>query len=338
MEAYIGKCLDSLLIPEFDQVEVLVVNDGSKDRSSKIAHSYADRYPGSIRVIDKSNGNYGSCINTALPLCTGRYVKVLDADDTFVTAEFSKLINALKSIDDDVVITRHIIVTIDGGVLNNDKFPADIKLDVSLNIEEAATTIASHYIQMHRIAYNRRVFDRIKYHQTEGVSYTDTQWSIVPLVACKTFVCLDIAVYKYLAGRDGQTMEDAQLARHIEHFFIVLNDALKYYIDFNGEPAAKKLFRHHLFDRYRYVYFLALSYIGQNTMELLKRYDEALKTIAPEIYSDISNVTYQDEVAYKVFKDIRDKNYPSDFRVPMLVRMKLSAKVRLSHLLSNLRK
>ena len=60
MEAYIGKCLDSLLIPEFDAVEVLVVNDGSKDRSSEIAHSYADRYPGSIRVIDKPNGNSGS--------------------------------------------------------------------------------------------------------------------------------------------------------------------------------------------------------------------------------------------------------------------------------------
>lgn len=66
MEAYIGKCLDSLLIPEFDQVEVLVVNDGSKDRSSEIAHSYAERYPDSIRVIDKPNGNYGSCINAAL--------------------------------------------------------------------------------------------------------------------------------------------------------------------------------------------------------------------------------------------------------------------------------
>ena len=72
MEAYIGKCLDSLLIPEFDQVEVLVVNDGSKDRSSEIAHRYADRYPDSIRVIDKPNGNYCSCINAALPQCTGR--------------------------------------------------------------------------------------------------------------------------------------------------------------------------------------------------------------------------------------------------------------------------
>lgn len=105
MEAYIGKCLDSLLIPEFDAVEVLVVNDGSKDRSSEIAHSYADRYPGSIRVIDKPNGNYGSCINAALPLATGRYIKVLDADDTFDTAAFSSFVRLLPSISDDAVIT-----------------------------------------------------------------------------------------------------------------------------------------------------------------------------------------------------------------------------------------
>lgn len=94
MEKYIGQCLDSLLIPEFDEVEILVVNDGYKDRSSEIAHSYANRYPDSIRVIDKSNGNYGSCINAALPVATGRYVKILDADDSFDTAEISKFYRA----------------------------------------------------------------------------------------------------------------------------------------------------------------------------------------------------------------------------------------------------
>ena len=64
MEQWLNRCLDSVVIPEIiDKVEIIVVNDGSRDRSSEIAHSYADRYPDSVIVIDKENGNYGSCVN-----------------------------------------------------------------------------------------------------------------------------------------------------------------------------------------------------------------------------------------------------------------------------------
>ena len=65
MEQYLDRCLTSLIIDDDKMalLEVLVVNDGSKDRSSEIAHSYEARYPDTFRVIDKENGNYGSCIN-----------------------------------------------------------------------------------------------------------------------------------------------------------------------------------------------------------------------------------------------------------------------------------
>lgn len=75
MEAYLPQCLDSLLGPDVpvELLDIIVVNDGSRDRTSEIAHSYANRYPDSIRVIDKANGNYGSCINAALPTARGRW-------------------------------------------------------------------------------------------------------------------------------------------------------------------------------------------------------------------------------------------------------------------------
>ena len=72
MEKYLGRCLDSLLIEEIDIVEVIVINDGSKDRSSEIAHSYEERFPNSFVVIDKENGNYGSCINAGLSRASGK--------------------------------------------------------------------------------------------------------------------------------------------------------------------------------------------------------------------------------------------------------------------------
>ena len=77
MEAYLPKCLGSLVVaPELmETLEVLVVNDGSKDRTSEGAPGFEAKYPGMFRVIDKANGNYGSCINRGLAEATGFYVK-----------------------------------------------------------------------------------------------------------------------------------------------------------------------------------------------------------------------------------------------------------------------
>ena len=61
MEEYLDKCLSSLLINGMERVEVIVVNDGSSDGSLTVAQTYVDKYPESFIVIDKKNGNYGSC-------------------------------------------------------------------------------------------------------------------------------------------------------------------------------------------------------------------------------------------------------------------------------------
>ena len=71
MEKYIGKCLKSLIIPEIDLLDIMVINDGSKDTSSQVAREIAKEYSSSIRVIDTENGNYGSCINKGLSLVCG---------------------------------------------------------------------------------------------------------------------------------------------------------------------------------------------------------------------------------------------------------------------------
>ena len=91
MEAYLPKCLGSLIIDEqelLQKLDVIVVNDGSKDRTSEIAHEFETKYPGVFRVVDKTNGHYGSCINAGLAVATGTFIKVLDADDYYLTDIF----------------------------------------------------------------------------------------------------------------------------------------------------------------------------------------------------------------------------------------------------------
>ena len=105
MEKYLDRCLTSLIVDDDKMalLEVLVVNDGSKDRSSEIAHSYEARYPNTFKVIDKENGNYGSCINRGVTAVTGKYFRILDADDWYSTDALQSFTSKLMSIEADMV-------------------------------------------------------------------------------------------------------------------------------------------------------------------------------------------------------------------------------------------
>ena len=109
MEMFLKRCLDSLLLDDMTllgKLEVLIINDGSKDSSSKIAHNYSEQHPCVFKVIDKENGNYGSCINAGLKVATGKYVKILDADDWFDNNQFLIYVKVLTSLDSDLVLTN----------------------------------------------------------------------------------------------------------------------------------------------------------------------------------------------------------------------------------------
>lgn len=113
MSEYLDTCLKSLIINS-NLLEVLVINDGSKDNSLDIAKKYEKEYPHIFRTIDKQNGNYGSCVNRGLKEATGKYIKVLDADDKFNTKSLMNLVEIASKTDVDAFITdfskSHIMV------------------------------------------------------------------------------------------------------------------------------------------------------------------------------------------------------------------------------------
>lgn len=215
MEKYLRRCLDSLIIDEegMKKIEVLVINDGSKDSSSSIAHEYQDRYPNTYRVIDKENGNYGSCINRGLKEATGKYVKVLDADDYFDNKNFETLIHLIPFENLDMIITSYNIVNEDGNVTKN----------ITFNLPDNKLLLFRKYsnkikrMQMHAVMYKTDNLKKIKYTQSEGISYTDQEWMFLPMTTVQKMVYYNIDIYQYLIGREGQTMNSKQLIRNISH-------------------------------------------------------------------------------------------------------------------------
>lgn len=105
VEKYLDKLLKTIIcVPNNEMVEVLVVNDGSKDSTAQIAKEYEKNYAGVVRLIDKENGGHGSTINRGIKEAKGKYFKAIDGDDWVDSEALEKLLNDLTQIDSDLVL------------------------------------------------------------------------------------------------------------------------------------------------------------------------------------------------------------------------------------------
>ena len=113
-EQYLPETIPTMLsISNLDKLEIIIVNDGSKDNTLAMAQNLQLKYPDTIVIVDKENGGHGSTINSGIQVATGKYFKVVDADDWVESDNLSKLIEYLDSVDDDEVISPFIRVYTD---------------------------------------------------------------------------------------------------------------------------------------------------------------------------------------------------------------------------------
>lgn len=224
MEIFLPKTLTSLVVEKelMDLLEVIVVNDGSKDSSSNIAHEFQKQYPQTVRVIDKENGNYGSCVNRGLLEAKGKYIKILDADDSFDNVAFKKYLQTISELDVDLIINDVLLVNTDGHSL--DKWQLSLPQFQFFNFFSYDC-----FLEMHMVAYQTEKLRQIGYLQTEGISYTDQEWVFLPLsTVVKSYYC-PITLYMYLVGREGQTMNSMIQRKYLSNKLIVFKNMLKVY-------------------------------------------------------------------------------------------------------------
>ena len=95
-KASLERCVDSWLCQTRKDLEIILVDDGSTDRTGQLADQYARAYPDVVRVVHKKNGGHGSGVNAGLMLANGIYFKVVDSDDWLDEAAFHKLMSVLR--------------------------------------------------------------------------------------------------------------------------------------------------------------------------------------------------------------------------------------------------
>ena len=236
VEAYLSDGLRSLVVADrtaLDALEVIVVNDGSGDRTSEIAHGFAHEFPSVFKVIDKTNGNYGSCINVGLKNANGMYVRILDGDDSYDTGAFERYMRFViketrLASPCDVIFNDFTKVDPSGKVL-------EYKSQGFIGREGA--TLADFDCQNGRmvwapaISYRLELLHRIGYEQTEGISYTDQEWDMIPMMHVKSFAYCPEAIYRYLIGRPEQSCNDAVRLRNFAMHFPVAKKIISAYLE-----------------------------------------------------------------------------------------------------------
>ncbi len=232
MEKYLHRCLDSIITDEvMDRVQVLVVNDGSNDRTSEIAHEYENKYPHYIQVIDKVNGNYGSCMNVGISLAEGKYFRTLDADDWYDTSNYIKFVDELEKTDADMILTEITSHNKKGNIVEG-RYNRDLvfykDIELTFDIVNDPTIIGMYQVQV--ICYKTDVIRKSGLKWSEKVFYSDAEFDYWPLKSVKIIRILPISVYQYDCERDGQSTSVEVIRKNFHSFEVVANKLVDDYV------------------------------------------------------------------------------------------------------------
>lgn len=276
MERYLNNTLATLVIEDkevMNLLEVLVVIDGATDNSSQIAHVYEKNYPNVFRVIDKSNGHYGSCVNAGLKVAKGKYFKILDADDWYDKKALIGTLKALEDIGTDAVFTCFSLVYEDGRAKEM-KGDGTLPFNTTLSLKE--TELPRSYQEMHGLMFLTKLLKDINYRQTEGICYTDTEFVYYPLMSSKTITILPYDLYQYRIGRDEQTISVKSMSKNIKHFEMIADRLIESEFNIEKESYLLNCFKERILYSILYVGIL-LNYKKVSNPELKKYIDEVFK-------------------------------------------------------------
>lgn len=217
---YMKKAIESTLIGGED-VEVIIVDDGSTDQTLEIANEYSKKYPGIIRTIHKQNGGHGSAVNTGIANAKGLYFKVLDSDDWFDKESFVKVINFLRKVVTnskplDMLICNYVY---EKPSVNKQKvisYNSAIPKNKFISWDNVKHFHMSQNLIMHSLIYKTRLLRECNLKLPEHTFYVDNIYAYKPLPYVKCMYYLDVNLYRYYIGRNDQSVNEAVMTRRID--------------------------------------------------------------------------------------------------------------------------
>jgi glycosyltransferase involved in cell wall biosynthesis len=199
VEKYLAKCLDSLIDQTYQNIEILVVNDGSKDNSGQIIQDYAQKYPEKIKSFNKENGGLSDARNVGLDHATGDYIGFVDSDDYVSETMFEEMLCLAEKNEAEMVICNIQKVDEDGSVIQKltqiPNMPEKIDLETHFSVFSDISYFACNKL------FKKELFATKRF--KKGIAFEDIQLIPQLLLRCKTIAQTQKFHYQYLERKDS---------------------------------------------------------------------------------------------------------------------------------------
>ena len=290
VEKFLKGTLDSLISDRetLDKMEIIIVNDGSKDNTSIIASEYCKEYPDCFVLIDKENGGYGSTINSALKVASGKYFRLLDGDDWYITENLKEYVAFLEKTEADMILSPYVEYREDIGI--EEKLDRhNLECFKKYKIENIKVSELDD-IKMHELAVKMNLMKGARFQITENCFYTDTEYVFLIFMFADSIVKFDKPVYKYRIGSAGQSVSISGRLKHSKDAEKVLDKILRLYI--NGKDTFSKRKQEVLWNTIKVVaWFQYVTYLlfdkSRESIRELKEYDKKISRIYKPLYNEL---------------------------------------------------
>ena len=218
-ENYMEKCIESIL-PGGEDVEIIIVDDGSHDRTAEIADRYAAEYPEIVRAIHQPNGGHGEAVNTGIANATGLYFKVVDSDDWVDAGAYAKILGKLRELvqsekNVDMLLANYVYEK-EGAkhkkVMRQTGFPTDC----IFSWRDVRHFYKGHYILMHSVIYLTQLLRDCGLKLPDHTFYVDNIYVYKPLPYVRSMYYMDVDFYRYFIGRDDQSVNEKVMISRID--------------------------------------------------------------------------------------------------------------------------
>ena len=219
---YLERCIESLL-PGGEDVEILIVDDGSKDRTAEIADAYEKAYPGIIRAIHQPNGGHGDAVTTGLYAASGKFFKVVDSDDRLDPDAYRSVLTFLKQSESE---GKELDLLISNFVYDKQSVAPEKRKVIDYHRmlpanryftwEETGKFQTGHYLLMHAVIYRTDLLRDMNLRLPKHTFYVDNIYVYEPLPHVKTMYYLDVTLYLYYVGRDDQSVNTEVMKKRID--------------------------------------------------------------------------------------------------------------------------
>ena len=232
-EAYMAQAIESIL-PGGEDVEILIVNDGSKDRTAEIGKEYEEKYPGIVKLINKENGGHGDAVNAGLSHAIGKYFKVVDSDDWVDRISLMKILNVLKNFEEeeqevDMLIANYVYEKVGMEHKKVIRYDNVLPENQILKWDEIGQFRIGQYILMHSVIYRTDMLKLCQLTLPKHTFYVDNIYVYYPLPHVRTLYYMDVDFYRYFIGREDQSVNEKVMISRIDQQIFVTKTMIDMY-------------------------------------------------------------------------------------------------------------